>query len=182
MKVIGIMASPRKGGNVDTLMQEVLDGASKAGHQVEKYCLNEMKYSSCQACMFCKKSGRCRQDDDITTLLKTMEEADAVVFGSPIYYFQFCSQFRTFIDRLYMFLGPDFKVSLAPGKKAVVITSQGNPDTKMFGPVFNEFDMVLKMYGFEIKGEIHMDSGEKPSAASKRTELLKEARSLGARL
>jgi multimeric flavodoxin WrbA len=132
--------------------------------------------------MFCKKSGRCRQHDDLVTLMYAMEGADAVVFGSPIYYFQFCSQFRTFIDRLYMFLDADFKVRLAPGKKAVVITSQGNPDANMFDPVFNEFDMVLKMYGFQIKGEIHLDDGENPSTARMRTELLKEARSLGASL
>lgn len=179
MKVIGIMASPRKGGNVDTLVQEVLDGALLAGHQVEKFGLNEMKYSGCQACMFCKKSGRCKQHDDITALMDEMEGADAVVFGSPIYFWQFCSQFRTFIDRMYMFLGSDFKVRLTPGKKAVVITSQGNPDANMFRPVFKEFDMVLKMYGFQIKGEIHLDSGENPSTARMRTDLLKEARSLG---
>jgi multimeric flavodoxin WrbA len=182
MKVIGIMASPRKNGNVDTLVQEVLDGASEAGHDIEKFSLNEMNCSGCQACMFCKKSGYCRQDDDLSALMKTMEGADAVVFGSPIYYLQFCSQFRMFLDRLYMFLGTDFKVSLTPGKKAVVITSQGNPDAKMFGSVFNEFDKVLQMYGFEIKGEIHIENGNKPSAVRERTDLLKEARSLGANL
>jgi len=79
-------------------------------------------------------------------------------------------------------LGPDFKVRLAPGKKAVVITSQGNPDANMFKPVFDEFDTVLKMYGFQIKGEIHLDNGENPSAARMNADLLKEARSLGANL
>lgn len=37
MKAIGIVGSPRKNGNVDTLVQTVLDGALDAGYQIAKY-------------------------------------------------------------------------------------------------------------------------------------------------
>ncbi|MDD2281539.1 MAG: flavodoxin family protein [Bacteroidales bacterium] len=81
MKAIGIVGSPRKSGNVDTLVQTVLDGALDAGYQIAKYNLNEMKYSGCQACGYCKSHDHCRLDDDVSKLLKDIAEADAVIFG-----------------------------------------------------------------------------------------------------
>jgi len=54
VKAIGIVGSPRKNGNVDTLVQAVLDGASESGYQTKKFYLNKMSYSGCQACNYCK--------------------------------------------------------------------------------------------------------------------------------
>jgi len=46
---IGIVGSPRKNGNVDTLVSRVLEGAREAGLDTSKYLLNEMKYSGCRS-------------------------------------------------------------------------------------------------------------------------------------
>lgn len=179
MKVIGIIASPRKDGNTDTLVREVLNAASENGNQVETHYLNQMDGLGCQACMYCKTHDHCHQDDDISRLMESMKTADAVVFGSPLYYWEFASQFRTFIDRLYVFLNPDFTVKLPKGKKAVVITSQGNPDARAFDNVLMDFDKLLTTYGFLKVGGIHMVAGNDPSAARKRKDLMEEARTVG---
>ncbi|MDW5563426.1 MAG: flavodoxin family protein [Methanomassiliicoccus sp.] len=179
MKVIGIVGSPRKNGNVETLVQEVLSSVAEKGGQVEKYNLNQMDYKGCQACMYCKTHHRCQLNDDMSRLMESMRTADAVVFGSPIYYWQFTSQFRAFIDRMYVFLNPDFTVTLPKGKKAVVITSQGNPDPRLFDTVFKDFDKLLTTYGFVKVGAVNMAAGGSPNAVLERKDLLKEARSLG---
>lgn len=179
MKVIGIVGSPRRNGNTETLVQEVLNAAAENGSQIEKYELNQMNFKGCQACMYCKSHERCRQDDDMSRLMESMKTADAVVFGSPVYYWQFCSQFRQFIDRLYMFFNPDFTTKFPQGKKAVVITSQGNPDVKAFDGVFADFDKMLATYGFNKVGAIHMVGGGSPAAVKERKDLLDEARSIG---
>ena len=54
-KIVGIVASPRKGGNTDTIVQAVLDGAKEAGAHTVKYYLNDLKYVGCQACMYCRQ-------------------------------------------------------------------------------------------------------------------------------
>lgn len=179
MKVIGIVGSPRTDGNVSTLVNQVLEGAAESGHPTEEYRLNEMSFSGCQACNYCKSHDRCKQDDDMSELMERLKVADAVVFGSPIYYWQFASQFRTFIDRLYMFFGSDGSVSLAPGKKAVVVTSQGDVGVESFSGVFAEFDKLLRYYGFEKVGEMHVTNGNSPSAARSNKELMEEARAIG---
>ena len=179
LKAIGIVGSPRKGGNVDTLVQAVLDGAEQAGYQTKKYRLNEMKYSGCQACEYCKSHDHCQQKDDLTGLLQDMAEADAVVFGSPIYFFQFTGQFRLMEDRMYSLIDSTFNSRLRPGKKAVIVTSQGNPDLVSYEKAITEFAEVLKMLGFEVKDIISMDSGSAKDAALGRKDLLDKARATG---
>ena len=179
LKAIGIVGSPRKNGNVDTLVQAVLGGAEQAGYQTKKYSLNEMKYSGCQACDYCKSHDRCRQKDDLTGLLQDMAEADAVVFGSPIYFFQFTGQFRLMEDRMYSLIDAGFNSRLRPGKKAVIVTSQGDPNPKSYEKAANEFADVLKLLGFEVKEIIRMENGSARDAVLGRKDLLDKARATG---
>jgi multimeric flavodoxin WrbA len=179
MKVIGIVGSPRKKGNSETLVQAVLDGAKEKGHATETFLLNELTYKGCQACMYCKTHDRCKLDDDLTQVMGAIKEADAVVFGAPIYMGQLNGQFRLFEDRLYQFLGNDFRVSLKPGKKAIVITTQGNPDPKAFESAANGLAGMLKLYGFHLNDTIQLTAGGSPSTAIQNKELMERARKDG---
>ena len=179
MKVIGINGSPRKHGNTETLVQTVLDAAVEKGHRTERFDLNVMKYQGCQACLWCKSHSRCRLNDDLTKLLDSINEADAVVFGSPIYFSQLTGQFRLFQDRLYSFVGPDFKVSLKPGKKAVIITTQGNPDLKAFKAATDMLANSLRMLGFSVSDTIQLEAGNDPKTAEGRQDLLDRAAAAG---
>ena len=64
-RVLGIMGSPRRGGNTETLMDEVLRAAREACATTEKVILNGLHIGPCQACDGCQGSGTCVQDDDM---------------------------------------------------------------------------------------------------------------------
>jgi multimeric flavodoxin WrbA len=179
MKAIGIVGSPRKNGNVDTLVQAVLQGAKEAGYETAKYNLNEMKYRGCQACEYCKKNDHCRLDDDVSALLKEIAGADAVVFGSPIYFYQFTGQFRLMEDRMYSLIDSGFNSRLKAGKKAVIVTSQGNPDLSAYEKAVQEFAGVLKLLGFELTETISLGNAHGPHAVNDRPDLLERAKAAG---
>ena len=61
--ILGIVGSPRKGGNTDTLVDTVLAGAAECGAVSEKIILQELSIAPCRACNYCKKHGKCIQDD-----------------------------------------------------------------------------------------------------------------------
>ena len=42
LRVFGVVGSPRRGGNTETLVDEVLAGAKEAGASIEKVILNEL--------------------------------------------------------------------------------------------------------------------------------------------
>jgi multimeric flavodoxin WrbA len=173
------VGSPRKNGNVDRLVQAVLDGAEGAGYEINKYHLNEMDYSGCQACNYCKSHENCKIEDDLSGLLEDIKEAEAVVFGSPIYFNLFSGQFKLMEDRMYSFIDPGFKSRLRPGKKAVIVTSQGNPDLPALEKAADDFAEVLGFLGFEVAEIIRMANGGAPDAVLERKDLLEKAKSTG---
>jgi len=120
-KILGIVGSPRRNGNTEVLVDEVLKGAEEAGAQVEKVILNELDIRPCQACNNCYKTGKCTHDDDMTELFDKMEKADAWVLGTPVYWFGPTAQFKVFIDRWYHPRHKKFK-----GKRVILVIPLGD--------------------------------------------------------
>ena len=114
--ILGIVGSPRIGGNTDILVDEVLAGAEEAGAQVEKVNLNQLDIKPCQACDSCYKTGHCVQNDDMLNLFEKMEHSKVWVLGTPIYWWGPTAQFKTFLDRWYNPIHQNFK-----GKKKVIL-------------------------------------------------------------
>lgn len=117
MKVIGFVGSPRKNGNIDVLVQQVLQGASAAEAETKIFYLNELDFKGCQGCNFCKVNNRCGLQDDMTSLYDEIANAGAIVIGSPVYIGQVSGQTKLFLDRWYAFMNPDFSTRLEKGKK-----------------------------------------------------------------
>lgn len=99
MKVLGILGSPRKGGNTDLLLDKALEGTGGAGVEVEKVILNDLNFSSCQECGGCDESGECTVEDDMQMIYRKLEEADGVILASPIFFGSLSAQTKMMIDR-----------------------------------------------------------------------------------
>lgn len=100
-RVLGIVGSPRRGGNTETLVDEVLRGAEDAGGRAEKAFLSEMNVQPCRACDACRRTGLCVIEDDMATLLEKMKASSVWVLGTPVYWWGPTAQMKAFIDRWY---------------------------------------------------------------------------------
>ncbi len=106
MKVIAINGSPRKNWNTATLLNKALEGAAAQGADTELIHLYDLTYKGCTSCFACKmidgkQQGRCAMNDDLTPILRKIEdEADAIVLGSPIYFGAMTGEMRSFLERL----------------------------------------------------------------------------------
>jgi len=100
-QVLGIVGSPRHGGNTEILVDEVLRGAEEAGAQAEKVILSKLDIGPCRGCDGCRKNGTCVQQDDMPALLKQMERSQVWVLGTPVYWWGPTAQFKAFLDRWY---------------------------------------------------------------------------------
>jgi multimeric flavodoxin WrbA len=198
MKVLGLNASPRKGANTATLMAAVLKGAASKGAETRLVNLNELNIKGCQGCEACKKDlGKCFQKDDLSPLLKEMAACDAVVLGTPIYYYHVSAQFKALIDRLYCFvnfeLDPETwevkEIRAFPrGKKFVVVTSRGDVEDTQTRAEFYEhlqkwLDIVIDSLQPASKEFInHYGSMNMRDAAQQNDELMARAEAAGAAL
>ncbi len=104
-KVIAINGSPRKQWNTATLLKKALDGAAGRGAATELVHLYDLNFKGCISCFACKlkdgKSyGRCAMRDDLTPVLEAVAAADALILGSPIYYWNITGEMLSFLERL----------------------------------------------------------------------------------
>lgn len=99
MFVLGLLGSPRRGGNSEWLLDAVLEGARSVGARTEKVILNDLEMSACQGCNRCLDSGECIVKDDMTPIYGLLEIADALVISSPIYFSGLTAQTKMMIDR-----------------------------------------------------------------------------------
>ena len=104
MKVLGIMGSPRVGGNSDILLDEALAGAKDAFAAVEKIILDKKKISGCHDCKKCNETGICVIKDDMLEIHKKILEADAIIHSGPVYFWSMTSQMKVYLDRWARFL------------------------------------------------------------------------------
>ncbi len=97
--VLIISASPRKGGNSDTLCDRFAQGAEESGHKVEKVFLAYKNIGYCRGCGVCNSTHKCVQKDDMAEILDKMVRADVIVLATPVYFYSMDGQMKTFIDR-----------------------------------------------------------------------------------
>ena len=87
VKIIGIVGSPRKGGNTELLVKEALSSAEGQGAKTELISLAGKTIKPCDGCRTCRKTKKCRiQDDDLPPIFEKMLKADGIILASPVYF------------------------------------------------------------------------------------------------
>ena len=99
MKVLGIFGSPRKGGNTELLLEELLKGAEKEGASVERLYLSDFTIIPCKECHGCDNTGSCVILDDMEKIYPKLLEADVVILASPIFFYGVTAWAKALIDR-----------------------------------------------------------------------------------
>ncbi|WP_417909590.1 flavodoxin family protein [Candidatus Electronema sp. PJ] len=102
MKVVAFNGSARKGGNTETLIRYVFEELEKEGIETELVNLAGMHPHGCIACYQCfaNKNRRCAVTTDcINDCIAKMDEADAIILGSPTYFADMSSELKALIDR-----------------------------------------------------------------------------------
>lgn len=99
-KVLVISTSLRNRSNSERLSDSFLEGAKVAGNKVEKISLRDKSIAFCKGCLACQTLHSCVIKDDAIEIAEKMEQADIIVFATPIYYYEMCGQMKTLLDRV----------------------------------------------------------------------------------
>ncbi len=118
MKILGLVGSPRKNSNTDLLVTAILAGAAKNKNTTEKVHLYSVDISACVDCRACKKGNlQCVLKDGMQKLYPKIQEADVIVFGTPLYWYGPSAKMKLLLDRLRPFIAS----KELKGKKAVLV-------------------------------------------------------------
>jgi multimeric flavodoxin WrbA len=183
VKVLGIMGSPRIGGNTDLLLDEALNGAQGRGAEVEKITVARLKIEPCREIYACLKDGKCVIKDDMDPLYDKLVGAGGVIVATPIFFYTVSPQLAALVSRCQALWSQRYVLDVViPEKRGAFIAVGATKGARLFeGPkltvryFFKAINAVytdeLLIRGIDKKGEIK----EHPAA-------LKEAFKLGERL
>jgi multimeric flavodoxin WrbA len=180
-RVLIFKGSPREQGNSSILADKAGEGAREAGAKVESFSLHWMDIRPCDACDTCQETGVCVLKDDMQQLYPKLEQAEAIIIASPIYWFTVSAQTKLFIDRWYALESP--KGNALRGKQFGILLTYGDRDPYKSGAInaIRTFQDMLGYIGGNIAGMVYgtaMDIGD----VQKQPELLEQAFQLGEKL
>jgi multimeric flavodoxin WrbA len=101
LKAIGIVGSPRQGGNTEILTAHCLKAIVEEGLETELIRLAGLDIRPCNACMACRREEPkpCPIDDDLYPVYEKMKAADAIVIGSPVYFGSATALVKALLER-----------------------------------------------------------------------------------
>ena len=108
MKVLLINGSPRKKGNTFLALSEAAKTLEQQGIETEIVQIGVKPVRGCIACAQCKikQLDRCVFDDDICNRIsEKLDDVDALIVGSPVYYGQPNGSVLSLIQRMFFSAG-----------------------------------------------------------------------------
>jgi multimeric flavodoxin WrbA len=175
--ILGIVGSPRRGANTETLVESVLAGAIENGANASKVILSELNISPCKACNKCQREGNCIHDDDMAALVGLMKKSDIWVFGTPIYWWGPSAQFKVFIDRWY---GIDQRIF--QGKLVILTIPMGGRDEHYARHTVGMFKDICNYLGMECIEAIVAPGMTGRRSVQEKTQLLDAAKEAGVKV
>ena len=187
MKVLGIAGSPRRGGNTDLLLAEVMKGAASQGAKVKTIILNNLKINPCQHCDACLKNGKCRIDDDMQMIYRELGDADRVVLASPVQFMGPTAQMKSMIDRCQALWARKYVLKIPPldtarARKGVFISVGALKMANLFEPTLTIVKSLFKVLDITYAGELVFPGMDEKGAITKHPDALKQAFLAGQRL
>ncbi len=190
MKVLGIVGSKRKKGNTSTLVQETLNTLKTEGIETELIFLGDYDIKSCHGCEGCKDTYKCIIKDDMQKLYPLILESNAIVLGSPTYFYNISSDMKAFLERCYnfeVFAEDDRSVWMSineamGGKYAVAIAVCEQHDEKDMGFTAEAMTKPLEALGYRVVDTVKILELFKMGEALKNDKALEQAKRAGERL
>ncbi len=130
-EILIVKSSFRKKSNSNLLAERVAEGARERGHQVQEIDISRLQIGPCRGCEGCLQPGSnfCVNKDDMHRFYPAVQAAEALIFASPVYWFNLCGQIKQFIDRCFaVAVSPDGGVSPFAGKKIGAVLTYGDDD------------------------------------------------------
>ncbi len=155
MKVIGINGSPRKNQNTHQMLQSALDGFSSQGYETQIYHLKDIRFNGCISCFGCKVKGsrnvgKCMLRDNLHHVInEIVDEADALIIASPIYFSDVTGMVRNFTERLLFpncLYRRDGSVIYPRRIPVLIIYTMNCPDESIYDDVIKRFNQNYEQF------------------------------------
>jgi multimeric flavodoxin WrbA len=180
-RVLGIVGSPRRRGNTDTIVDHILKGAGEAGARIEKVFLRDLSIAPCEACYSCETTGRCMHGDDMEGLFDKMDACGVWVLGTPVYWWGPTAQMKAFVDRWFAKSESRDDRDILSGRRVVLAVPLGDTDAKTARHVVGMFKDALEYVKSDLFECVLATGAYDVGDVEKQDDVLEKARRAGER-
>ena len=160
-KVLGVGGSPRKNGNSDVLLKQVLKGASQENTECSLIQLRDIQFQGCIGCEKCRKDKICTGlNDGMSLIYSRIIASKGLVLVSPTHNYNMTSWMKAFIDRLYCFYNFEntrpraWSSQLAgQGRRAVLAAVCEQENERDMGFTLEAMRIPIEALGYQVIGE-----------------------------
>lgn len=104
MKIIIVSSSPNEIGLTNSCVEICKEALEEKDHEVFHICLNHYQIKKCEACGKrgwgkCLNEHSCVLKDDFSKIQNEINQCDAMVLISPVYFYEMSESAKTFFDR-----------------------------------------------------------------------------------
>lgn len=154
--ILIIKGSPRKNGNTAMLAGAFAKGAITAGHSVSIFDAATANLRPCKACGSCWAKGKpCIFEDDFNDkLVPMLEQADVLVFATPLYWYTCSAQLKLAIDRINAYFTPkcDTIGRKLKIKEAVLLSCAAEPEESIFAGLVQTYHEIIRFLQWTDRG------------------------------
>ena len=185
MKVLGIMGSPRLGGNADLLLDEALRGAQSQGAETEKVIVSKLNIAPCRECYGCLDDGNCDVQDEMQEIYPKLLGADIVMIASPMFFYALPAQLKALIDRSQSLWSRKYVLKQNPpnsSRKGAFIAVGATKGKQLFDGSVLTVQYFFQTIGVEYADELLIRGVDEMGEIKEHPTALSDAFTLGERL
>ncbi len=150
MKTVLINGSPRKVGYTSKMIEEFKLGV--VGEIFEINCYEKNNIAPCLDCRYCWKEAKCAINDYMQEIYKKIDEADVLVFATPMYFHSVTGKMKILIDRFQLYWSNNVREvkEVYKEKTSVILMCGGAP---VFKNQFLGGELILKNLSKELNAK-----------------------------
>lgn len=169
-RVLIIKGSERSGSFTNSLCLEAQE--LLADCQIDVFDACKERFAFCNGCNFCESHDRCVHDD-LSSFFESFENADLIIFSSPVYNGTFTAPIKALIDRFQVYYTSFYRNGkvqpIKKRRKAILIAAAGRDGEKCIDFMKWQLKCAFSILNIELLGTVlcsYTDTTPRYDAAS----------------
>lgn len=154
-KVLIIKGSSRKDSFTNQLWQKAIETISNI--EVIVYDACSEKFNFCNGCNYCEDNGKCVHRD-LDDFYETFENADVIVFSSPVYNGGFSASVKALIDRFQVYYTSFYKNGkvqpIKKHRKGILLAAAGRKGDVALQDMEKNLKCAFTILNIELLGSV----------------------------
>lgn len=154
-KILIIKGSCRKDGFTNRLWQEAVNSFENTDIEVFDSC--SYKFAFCNGCNYCEENGKCVYRD-LDNFFHNFENADVIIFATPVYNGSFSAPIKAVIDRFQVYYTSFYKNGkvqpIKKYRKCILLASAGRKGEEAIKDMEKNLKCACTILNAELTGSV----------------------------